>query len=90
MDTEELKTLIAQMLREMAPGTEPAVKASEYKPTVPGPQEPTDAGEILDDIADIEEAIGGGPGRSPVQDHNPAPVSGGPRRRPGQRFFPGA
>lgn len=54
MDTEELKTLIAQMLREMAPGTEPAVKASEYKPTVPGPQEPTDAGEILDDIADID------------------------------------
>lgn len=54
MDTEELKTLIAQMLREMAPGTEPAVKASEYKPTVPGPQEPTDAGEVLDDIADID------------------------------------
>lgn len=54
MDTEELKTLIAQMLREMAPGTEPAVKASEYKPTKPGPQEPTDAGEILDDIAEID------------------------------------
>lgn len=54
MDTEELKTLIAQMLREMAPGTEPAVKASEYKPTVPGPQEPTDNGEVLDDIADID------------------------------------
>lgn len=54
MDTEELKTLIAQMLREMAPGTEPAVKASEYKPTVPGPQEPTDTGEVLDDIADID------------------------------------
>ena len=51
---EELKTLIAQMLREMAPGTEPAVKASEYKPTVPGPQEPPDAGEILEDIADID------------------------------------
>ena len=54
MDTEELKTLIAQMLREMAPGTEPAVKASEYKPTVPGPQEQPDAGEVLDDIADID------------------------------------
>ena len=54
MDTEELKTLIAQMLRETAPGTEPAVKASEYKPTVPGPQEPPDAGEILEDIADID------------------------------------
>ena len=54
MDTEELKTLIAQMLREMAPGTEPAVKASEYKPTVPGPQEPTDTGAVLDDIADID------------------------------------
>lgn len=54
MDTEELKTLIAQMLREMAPGTEPAVKASEYKPTKPGPQEQPGTDEILDDIADID------------------------------------
>ena len=33
MNQEELKTLVAQMLREMMPGTEPQVKASEYRPT---------------------------------------------------------
>ena len=35
MNKEELKTIVAQMLREMHGGEqpEPAVKASEYKPT---------------------------------------------------------
>ena len=38
MNQEELKTLVAQMLRELAPQPEPQVKGSEYRPTVPEPQ----------------------------------------------------
>ena len=34
MNQEELKTLVAQMLRELAPQPEPQVKGSEYRPTV--------------------------------------------------------
>lgn len=49
MNQEELKTMIAQLLREMSPGKEPAVKASEYRPTVP-----TDTGEELEDISAID------------------------------------
>ena len=32
MNQEELKTLVAQMLRELAPQPEPQVKGSEYRP----------------------------------------------------------
>ena len=38
MNQEELKTLVAQMLRELAPQPEPQVKGSEYRPTVLEPQ----------------------------------------------------
>ena len=37
MNQEELKTLVAQMLRELAPQPEPQVKGSEYRPTGPAP-----------------------------------------------------
>ena len=33
MTQEELKTLVAQLLREMAPEKEPPVKAGDYHPT---------------------------------------------------------
>ena len=39
MNQEELKTLVAQMLRELAPQPEPQVKGSEYRPTVPEPHQ---------------------------------------------------
>lgn len=37
MNQDELKTLVAQMLREMAPQKEPTVKGGEYHPTTPQP-----------------------------------------------------
>ena len=39
MNQEELKALVAQMLREHTAAPEPAVKASEYKPTAPAADE---------------------------------------------------
>lgn len=48
MNKEELKALVAQMLREMGSKEEPPVKAAEYRPT-----ESTDGG-ILPDIAVID------------------------------------
>lgn len=56
MNQDEIKTLVAQILREMAPGTEPQVKGSEYRPTVPepgqtkGPEQPE---ALLEDISEI-------------------------------------
>ena len=38
MNQEELKTLVARMLWELAPKPEPRGKGSEYRPTVPEPQ----------------------------------------------------
>lgn len=57
MDQKEIKTLVAQILREMLPGTEPQVKGSEYRPTAPVPSasgslEPSDT--MLDDISEID------------------------------------
>lgn len=49
MNQEELKTLVAQILREMSPGKEPAVKASEYRPTTPAEET-----QCLEDIAAID------------------------------------
>ncbi|MGM9640850.1 MAG: ethanolamine ammonia-lyase subunit EutC [Faecousia sp.] len=49
MNQEELKTMVAQILREMTPGTEPAVKASDYRPT-----ETMEAGACLEDISTID------------------------------------
>lgn len=57
MTQEELKTLVAQLLREMAPEKEPAVKASDYRPTVAveeKAEKATDSGGILDDISEID------------------------------------
>ncbi len=50
MNQEELKTLVAQMLREMAPLEEPAVKASEYRPTTPAPESTEDDPEDLSKV----------------------------------------
>ena len=56
MDKEELKTLIAQMLREMAPTQEPQVKASEYKPS--GVEQTrscsSDQDSFVEDISEID------------------------------------
>ena len=41
MNQEELKALVAQMLHERTAAPEPAVKASDYKPTVPDADEGT-------------------------------------------------
>ena len=57
MNQEELKTLVAQMLRELAPQPEPQVKGSEYRPTVLEPQparQPEDPGQLLPDISEID------------------------------------
>lgn len=58
MNHDELKTLVAQMLRELScQQQEPQVKGSEYKPTTPGPQESPaacDTGESLPDISEID------------------------------------
>ena len=57
MTQEELKTLVAQLLREMAPEKEPAVKASDYRPTVVVEEKlesSPDSGGILDDISEID------------------------------------
>lgn len=56
MDTEELKTLIAQMLREMAPLSEPPVKASEHKPTSVEDivENSLDSSSLVDDISEID------------------------------------
>lgn len=50
MNQEELKTLVAQILREMSPGTEPAVKASDYRPTTTM----ADESQCLEDISTID------------------------------------
>ena len=57
MNQEELKTMIAQLLREMTPGREPMVKGSEYRPTTPGPQKEEvqeDDRNVLDDISKLD------------------------------------
>ena len=55
MNQEELKTLVAQMLREMSPAAEPQVKGSEYRPTAPVPQaSAASSGESLPDITEID------------------------------------
>ena len=55
MNQEELKTLVAQMLREMSPAAEPQVKGSEYRPTAPVPQaSAASSGEALPDITEID------------------------------------
>lgn len=57
MTQEELKTLVAQLLREMAPEKEPPVKAGDYHPTVRVEEEREnypDDGAILDDISEID------------------------------------
>lgn len=58
MNQEELKTMIAQLLREMTPGQEPMVKGSEYRPTTTGPQKEEtgaqDSGPMLEDISQID------------------------------------
>lgn len=57
MTQEELKTLVAQLLREMAPEKEPTVKASDYHPTVAVEEKAEssqDSGGILDDISEID------------------------------------
>ena len=57
MNQEELKTLVAQMLRELAPQPEPQVKGSEYRPTVSEPKpvrQPEDSGQLLPDISEID------------------------------------
>ncbi len=57
MNQEELKTLVAQMLRELAPQPEPQVKGSEYRPTVPEPQPVGQAetrDQLLPDISEID------------------------------------
>ncbi len=57
MNQDELKTLVAQLLREIAPETEPAVKASEYHPTVVVDERhgnSTDTGAVLEDISEID------------------------------------
>lgn len=57
MNQDELKTLVAQLLREIAPETEPAVKASDYHPTVVVDERPgnfTDTGSVLEDISEID------------------------------------
>ncbi len=58
MNQEELKTMIAQLLREMTPGKEPMVKGSEYRPTTPGPQKEEDtaqdSGQMVEDISQID------------------------------------
>ncbi len=57
MNQEELKTLVAQMLRELAPQPEPQVKGSEYRPTVSESKptrQPEDPGQLLPDISEID------------------------------------
>lgn len=51
MNQEELKTLVAQMLRQMAPLEEPQVKASEYHPTAATPESSEEA---LDDLSQVD------------------------------------
>ncbi len=58
MNQEELKTMIAQLLREMTPGKEPMVKASEYRPTTQEQERDTktgtDSAPMLEDISKID------------------------------------
>lgn len=58
MNQEELKTMIAQLLREMTPGKEPMVKGSEYRPTTAGSVQESgaavDSGQTLEDISQID------------------------------------
>lgn len=56
MNQEELKTLIAQLLREMLPEKEPLAKSGDYRPTVaenrPAPEK--DQGKLLPDISKMD------------------------------------
>lgn len=55
MNKEELSKLVAQLLQDM--GTEPMVKASEYKPTDPGPQPAEHSyapGDFVEDVSALD------------------------------------
>ena len=55
MNKEELSALVAQILQGM--GQEPAVKASDYKPANPGPQQPDthyEDGDFVEDISKLD------------------------------------
>ena len=55
MNKEELSKLVAELLQNM--GTEPMVKASDYKPTDPGPQpvqNPHHPGEFVEDVSQLD------------------------------------
>ena len=94
MNQEELKTLVAQMLRELAPQPEPQVKGSEYRPTVLEPQparQPEDPGQLLPDISEIDlreqylvEHPANGPAYRPTNrwssSYSQSPVSGNTAR----------
>ena len=51
MNKQELTELVSQILQTM--GQEPMVKASDYKPTRPGPRETCPEGELSEGVADI-------------------------------------
>ena len=55
MNKQELSALVAELLETM--GKEPMVKASDYKPTVPGP-EPENAhcadGDFVEDVTKLD------------------------------------
>ena len=55
MNKEELSKLVAELLQDM--GKEPMVKASDYKPTDPGPQ-PQDThyrdGDFVEDVTKLD------------------------------------
>ena len=92
MNQEELKTLVAQMLRELAPQPEPQVKGSEYRPTVLEPQparQPEDPGQLLPDISEIDlreqylvEHPADGPAYRQLKAKTPRPAGGGPGGSP--------
>lgn len=55
MNKEELSRLVAQLLQDM--GNEPMVKASDYKPTDPGPQpvqQHHEPGEFVEDVSQLD------------------------------------
>ena len=93
MNQEELKTLVAQMLRELAPQPEPQVKGSEYRPTVLETQparQPEDPGQLLPDISEIDlreqylvEHPADGPAYRQLKAKTPARLGGG---RAGPRY----
>lgn len=91
MNQEELKTLVAQMLREMSPAAEPQVKGSEYRPTAPVPQAPAAyPGETLPDVTEIDlrkqylvESPADGPAFQRLKEKTPARLGVG---RAGPRY----